>query len=420
MLKDFKYIGASFQKASIELREDISLNEEECVFLVNEIKEFTGCRELLVISTCNRTGVYYNSAKDLSEEILKLIGIKKGLEDILIHKESFVSVLDHDQAARHLYRVAMGLESQVVGDIQISNQFKRAYQISANQDMCGPFLHRIMHSVFFTNKRVVQETSYRDGSASVSYASAELVRELDSNFKDSAVLIVGLGDMGSDVARNLSLGNVTLCNRTNDTAVGLAAELGFKSLNFEDLSTQINQFDIILCAAQVSEPLILKEWFEGVRIGLKYFIDLSVPRSIEEQLGKIPGVLIYNIDNIQVQTTETIKKRVASIPQVENLIEEALEELRNWEQEMEVSPTINKLKQALEEIRLEEVKRYTKGLDAESLGHIESVTKSMMQKIIKLPVLQLKAACKRGEAETLIDVLNDLFSLDKDEKVKES
>lgn len=417
MLKDFKYIGASFQKASIELREDISLNEEECIFLVNEIKEFTGCRESLVISTCNRTGVYYNSTKDLSEDILKLIGLKKGLPDILKHQESFVSILEHEKAAQHLYRVAMGLESQVVGDIQISNQFKRAYQISANQDMCGPFLHRIMHSVFFTNKRVVQETSYRDGSASVSYASAELVTDLDSNFKEASVLIIGLGDMGSDVARNLSLTDVTLCNRTNETANVLATELGFKTLEFKDLESHINEFDIILSAAQVKKPLVIKEWFEGKKIGLKYFIDLSIPRSIDEQIGKVPGVLLYNVDNIKVQTSETIKKRVASIPQVETIIHEALEDLKNWEQEMEVSPTINKLKQALEDIRSEEVKRYTKGLDAESLGHIESVTKSMMQKIIKLPVLQLKAACKRGEAETLIDVLNNLFSLEKDEEI---
>ena len=145
---------------------------------------------------------------------------------------------------------------------------------------------------------------------------------------------------------------------------------------------------------------------------MKYLIDLGMPRSIDSEIAKIPGTLLYNIDNIRNQTEETIQKRLASVPHVESLIQDALAEFDNWEQEMEVSPTINKLKNALEDIRKEEIARYLKNLDADKLEVIENITKGMMQKIIKLPVMQLKAACKRGEAETLIDVLNDLFNLE--------
>lgn len=419
MHSNFKYIGASYQKAELSLRESISLNEIECLDLMLSIRDFCDCHEVLIISTCNRTGIYYNNEDDISESILKLLGLKKGISNILQHRESFVSITDHKDAVSQLFRVSMGLESQVIGDIQISNQFKKAYQLSADNNFCSPFIHRLMHSIFFTNKRVAQETSYRDGTASVSYAAVELIEDFALNFQDSKILIVGLGEMGVDVARNLrnSTNAITLSNRTDSTATELAEELNFSTIAFDQVKSNINEFDIILCAAQVSEPLITKEDISTKNLALKYFIDLSVPRSIDPDIKNIPGTLVYNIDNIKNVTEETTKKRIASIPMVEFIINEALADFDNWELEMEVSPTINKLKNALETIRKEEVNRYLKNLDIANQEIIENITKGMMQKIIKLPVMQLKAACKRGEAETLIDVLNDLFNLDK-EKIK--
>lgn len=421
MLTQFKYIGASFKKANLSLREAISLNERESKELISEIKDFCGCNEILIISTCNRTGFYYNFDQDISEDILKLWGIKKGIHDILSKKDSFVSITNYTQSIEYLFRVSMGLESQVVGDIQISNQFKHAYQRSADLDACGPFLHRLMHSVFFTNKRVVQETSYRDGTASVSYAAVELMNDFAANFKQPKILIVGLGEIGVDVARNLkdTTYRVTLCNRTDQTATQLAQELDFESLPFNSLKEGVFNNDIILSAAQVDKPIIDTSFFDDdTQFALKYMIDLSVPRSIDPEIAKIAGTLVYNIDNIKSQTEETILKRKLAIPSVEKIISEAINDLNDWGQEMEVSPTINKLKNALEDIRKEEIARHLKSIDESQLESIENITKGMMQKIIKLPVMQLKAACKRGEAETLIDVLNNIFNLEKEETVK--
>lgn len=416
MLTEFKFIGASFKKADLSLREAISLNEEESRLLVQDLKEITGCLEILIISTCNRTGIYYNHESSLTDDFLKLLGLRKGIEDIMSFRDSFTEILTHKEAVRHLFRVSMGLESQVIGDIQISNQFKKAYQISADLEACGAFMHRVMHAVFFTNKKVIQETSYRDGTASVSYAAVELANELAGSFREAKILVLGLGEMGADVARNLkgTGHSVTLCNRTWSVAQELALELEFQACKIEDLDEAVINHQIIISAAQVSSPIISKLNFETAEIGLKYFIDLSLPRSIADDVKEIQGTLIYNIDNINNKTSETLKKRKAAIPRVESIIQETQDELATWEQEMEVSPTINKLKNALEEIRKKEIARYVKTMDSKEIEHIESITKGMMQKIIKLPVLQLKAACQRGEAETLIDVLNDLFNLEQE------
>src|SRR5690606_25690246 len=136
-----------------------------------------------------------------------------------------------EAAVRHLFRVSLGLEALVVGDMQISNQVKRAYQWTADAQLAGPFMHRLMHTVFFTNKRVVQETPLRDGAASVSYAAAELIEELTRNIHHPNILVIGLGEIGTDLCKNLTkleTENVVICNRTLSTAEELAESCGFK------------------------------------------------------------------------------------------------------------------------------------------------------------------------------------------------
>jgi glutamyl-tRNA reductase len=187
-----------------------------------------------------------------------------------------------------------------------------------------------------------------------------------------------------------------------------------KVIPFDDIWIAIQDADVIICSIARDEPIITKEKVKSLNtLSYKYFIDISVPRSIEAKVEEIPGVLVYNIDHIRNRASEALDKRIQSIPKVKQIIAFMIEEFNNWSKEMVVSPTINKLKNALEQIRQEELARYMKQLNEEELKKVDAITKNIMQKIIKLPVLELKAACKRGEAETLIDVLNDLFDLEK-------
>ena len=301
--------------------------------------------------------------------------------------------------------------------MQISNQVKHAYQWAADLGLAGPFLHRLMHTIFFTSKRVVQETHFRDGAASASYAAVELVEELTADLSQPKVLVVGLGEIGTDVCKNLADGkfsDVTLMNRTAEKAQKLVQSHRVKVADFANLPQEIQRADVIISSVAKAKPLITKDMVESMNLlSYKYFIDLAVPRSVEVSVEEIPGAVVYNIDHIRNRATAALQKRVAAIPQVERIVTETLEEFHDWSKEMSVSPTIHKLKNALEQIRQEEIARHLKGLTDEELERMDRVTKSIMQKIIKLPVLQLKAACKRGEAETLIDVLNDLFDLEK-------
>ncbi len=417
----FKVVSLTYQNSPVAIRERLALHSDEVHQLLRRIKELTTAQDILVLSTCNRTEIYYSHEEDLTEDLIKILGIVKNSSDIAQYRKYFVGYTNGSAAVRHLFQVAMGLESQVVGDLQISNQVKQAYQASADENTASPFLHRLMHTIFFTNKRVSQETAFRDGAASISYVATELVCDLATEFVNPKVLIVGLGEIGADVCKNIGEAgrkdvpqDITLINRTAEKAEAVAQPLGFKTLPFSQLSDAIAEADVIVSSVAHSEPLIHRNHLELPRAHRhKYLIDLSVPRSVDPAVEQIAGVLVYNIDDIQNKANETLSNRLAAVPRVQDIIEEALTGFGQWAQEMEVSPTIQRLKSALEQIRQEEIARYLKNLDASEMAQVDKITKGMMQKIIKLPILQLKAACQRGEAETLIDVLNDLFDLEK-------
>ena len=416
MHSDFKGVGISYKNAPIKVRELLAFNEASCRKVLQLIRDLTDITEALVLSTCNRTEVYYSWSTDRSVDIIKLLALEREINDIESYDQYFLRYKDHNEAAKHLFDVAAGLEAQVVGDLQIINQVKNAYQWAADENLAGPFMHRLLHTIFYTNKRIVQETPFRDGAASVSYASVELIAGLVKNIENPKVLVLGLGEIGEDVCRNMmsiSKAQVFVSNRSGDKTRAIVGECGFSAIPFKGIEEQVKDFDVIVCSVSSEVHFINKGHLANDQRSFRYLVDLSVRRSISEDVEEIPGVLLFNIDSIQNKASKALERRLLAIPDVKKIIDESLDELNSWTRDMEVSPTINKLKNALEQIRRDEIARYLRNPSDQENEVVDKVTKSMIQKIIKLPILQLKAACKRGEAETLIDVLNDLFDLEK-------
>lgn len=420
MTQNFKALVLTYKTAPVSVREQVSLNEQAAKQLLNFIRDYTQATDVLVVSTCNRTEVYYNAEHDFQTEIFTGLALVKNLSDREF--ESYFHTLHGKAAIQHLFEVSLGLDAQVVGDLQISGQVKNAYQWSADENMAGPFLHRLMHTIFFVNKRVVQETSFRDGAASISYAAKELAEDLTQNIRNPRVLVLGVGEIGQDVCLNLQKSNfkeVSILNRTVDKAEKLAAKTGFHFGGMDQLQDELALADVIISSVSGHEPLVTAEMVRKIKIlSHKFFIDLSIPRSIDPKIDEIHGALIYNLDDIQEKTNETLYRRKAAIPAVLAIIGEAMNDFEDWSREMVVSPTIQKLKNTLEQIRKEELARFLKNAKPEEAQKLEEMSRSLMQKILKYPVLQLKAACKRGEAETLSEFINDLFNLEKQDERK--
>lgn len=421
MSNSFKAVSLSYKTCPIKVRESVALNENECRQLLTLCQEYIPSVDILVLSTCNRTEVYYQAEEDFSSQIIRLIAIVKGISPST-HLSAYFDIINSTaDAIRHLFHVSLGLESQVIGDLQISNQVKRAYQYAADAGLAGPFLHRLMHTIFYACKRVAQETCFRDGAASVSYATVEMVRELTTEISSPVILLVGLGEIGTDVCKNLcksAFGTIKVSNRTLEKSLALAGECNVEVVEWEKVADQLSSADIIISAVPGIQPFFKKTSVEKLDIlSYKCFIDLSMPRSIENAVEEVPGVLLFNIDDIKNKASEALEKRKAAIPQVKQLISEVITEFNDWAKEMAISPAINKFKDTLDQIRQQEINRYVKNLSEEESKKVDLITKNIIQKILKLPVLELKAACKRGEAEQMSEVLSALFDLEHNKKI---
>jgi glutamyl-tRNA reductase len=266
MTQNLKALVLTYKTAPVAIREQVSLTESAVKQLLNFIRDYTATTDVLVVSTCNRTEIYYVAEQDYASEIFKGLSFVKNIDSGF---EQHFTTLTGTNAVNHLFEVAIGLDAQVIGDLQISGQVKNAYQWSADENMAGPFLHRLMHTIFFVNKRVVQETSFRDGAASISYAAKEMADDLTAGVREPKILVVGVGEIGQDVCLNLvntRLQNVTILNRTLDKAEKLAQKCGFKFGGIENLKEEIQKADVVISSVSGNEPLINRELLKDITI----------------------------------------------------------------------------------------------------------------------------------------------------------
>ncbi len=416
---DFKAVGISYQSTPLEIRESIALSEGECKSFLLKLRETFNIQEALIVSTCNRTEIYYTHEEELNDRIVKLLCVEKTLNRRSV--AGYFRSYSSSEAINHLFEVSIGLDSKILGDIQIVHQVKRAYQLSADLDLAGPFLHRLMHTIFYANKRVVQETRLQDGNASVASVTVDVVKRFIDKIAGPRIALIGLGEIGQNILENLSGVDAEICllNRTKEKAQALANSPNISVAGFEMLDDAVNNSDVVISAVSSGKVIIDKCRVSDSEVIHKTFIDLSVPRSIAEEVGKIPGITLYNVDQLSQKTTKALKVRESAVEEVRAILREAIESFDDWKKEMNVSPTIKKLKDALNTIRKEELARHSGKVSEGEMELLDVVTKNMIQKVINLPIVSLKAACKRGETDTLVDVINDLFNLEK-EQVRKS
>ena len=279
--------------------------------------------------------------------------------------------------------------------------------------MAGPFMHRLMHTIFHANKRVAQESCFKDCHASVTQVAKKLVQQLLPDH-DSKILILGTGKIGEGLCRKLSkMGyDVSVSNRTEEKSLVLATELDLKPIPFQEVHLLLNEVQLVISALTVDKPFLTKSSINSIGFSThKHFIDLSVPRSIAPELTDNPNITLLNMEDVNDEISSTIQKRRNEVPQVEAIIHNELLGFLHWTKELKVLSTIHRMKEALEKIRREEIARRLKDIDFKENDLINEITKSIVNKVIKLPVLKLKLACKRGEDENMVQVLNEIFSI---------
>jgi glutamyl-tRNA reductase len=413
MAENFKVATLSYKNAPLALREKLVLDQNQTASFYFHLKGKLNITESFILSTCNRTEIYYKSENVLTQEIVTLLAAEKGL-DVSEIKDYFEEIVLQHEVIKYIFEVSIGVQSQIVGDLQIINQVKVAYQWAADANMAGSFLHKVMHTIFITNKRVVQETGFRDGAASTTFVTLDLIDSFATVLKNPKILVLGLGEIGSDIAKSLKDAHftyVSLCNRTQQTAIDLGKKLDFDVIEYENFQSKLSNFNVIISSVRTDE-YILTEATDLNKGSLTYLFDLSVPRSISPLLEKSNGVVLYTLDEIQIRKDKGLKAREAALPAVKDIINQSLSELEFGLRELSVTPTIQKFKGVLDQIRTEELARYSKNITEKEKDLIEKVTNSVIQKILKQPVIHLKDVCMNGDPQNIIQSLNKLFDLE--------
>ena len=421
-------ISINHRSAPVELREALHLSEEEIAELVEKIKGSL-FKEGLVISTCNRTEIYgFAVEKTTLPDIEKvLIGHKSLLNIKADNFQSFHSF----SAIEHLFRVAAGIDSLLIGDNQIFKQVKDSFQLAEDLNFSGVLSKRIFDAAIKTGKRAKNETLISEGAVTVSYAAVQLIEKIFSNLSKKSALIIGAGETGEIAAKHLrdrGIGRLSITNRTIERAEKLAASLNAKIIPFGNFKDYVYDYDIIISATSASGLILSKEDVENAMKRRNYasmvLMDIAVPRDIDPASKKIDYVFYHDIDSLNIIVEQNLAKRRDEIPKVEKIIKEELESLIGWYNSLEAGPTIKSLREYFEIVRAEEVDKNKNRFTDEDQEKLDIITKRIINKILHHPMVELKKLSGEGknsdEMAARISIIRELFGIDKNNNEEDS
>jgi glutamyl-tRNA reductase len=414
-------IGVSHRTAPIELRERLDFSARGLDEALAALAGRPSGAEAAVLSTCNRAEVYLaceNLDRGRGEA-------ERFFSDFhrLPHEElqPHLYTKTDAEAARHLFRVAAGLDSLVVGEPQILGQVKDAFGHASAQQTTGPLLNRLFTSAFSAGKRVRTETRLAEGAVSVSYAAVALARKIFGDLNDRTVLVVGAGEMGKLTALHMKsqgIRKMLITSRTATHAQGLAQAMEATVVPWERLSPALSESDIVITATGASAPIISRSLVETAmrrrRHRPLFVIDIAVPRDVDPRAGNIEQVFLYNIDDLQAVVVENVSRRSAEVEQAEAIITEEVDRFRTWLQSRGAIPTVVALRQRFEAVRRSELERLEPklaGLSPEVRARVDEITRLIIEKLLINPTEQLKNLSDSETIAAYTDVLNRLFDL---------
>ena len=349
-LKDFSRFfiaGINYKKTDAAIRSQFAILDDQYA-AINEAAYSFGIKEFFIISTCNRTEIY-----GFADNAAQLINLLCTQTQGSVEKFSELAYVKQGiHAIEHLFEVAAGLDSQILGDYEIVGQIKKAARIAKDSKCIDAFTERLINNALQASKAIKNKTELSGGTVSVSFAAVQYIRENVKAVKSKDILLLGTGKIGRNTCKNivdyLGTKKVTLINRTEEKATLLAIELGLQSAPLEQLAQYIRSADIIITATNSTEPVILEQYLNGA--GKKLIIDLSVPYNIETAAQQLSNIKLVNVDELSKMKDKTLSKRTAEVPKAKAIIEEHVSEFMEWYKMRKNVPVLKAVKSKLKEI----------------------------------------------------------------------
>jgi len=378
-----------------------------------------------VLSTCNRSEIYVVSGDPARarEEVTGFLSEYHRLPESVFTPHLFSH--DSEAAVRHLFRVAAGLDSIVVGEPQILGQVKDAFQAAAEHHRAGPVLSKLFHWSFLVGKRVRTETGLGEGAVSVSFAAVALARKIFGQLNGRRVLVVGAGEISTLTAQHLranGVGEILVTSRTQAHAEALAASVNGRSVPWDDLAQGVAASDIVVTATGSQRPIITRAQVEAGRHRRDplFIIDIAVPRDVEASVGDIEQVFLYNVDDLQTLVQENLSRRSSEVDRAEAIVAEEVAKFGAWQRSRGAVPTIVALRERFDRIRRSELNRLDgklSGLTPEARTRVDEVTRLIVEKLLLEPTEQLKGLPDEETQVAYTEAINRLFRLRESESL---
>jgi glutamyl-tRNA reductase len=409
-------IGVNHKTAPLQVREAVSFSKDQLAVALPEFRRSVG--EGLILSTCNRTEVYATAddteaAADSAGRFLATFhGVPR--ESLTPHLRELVG----DEAVQHLFRVASGLDSMIIGESQILGQVRDALTAASEANSVDTPLVGLFHAAVKTGRRAREETDIGRNALSISYAGVNLASKVLGGLEGRKALLIGAGEAGKLVAvalRTSGVGDLMIANRTTARSEELASELAGEVVTFDSIPDALGEVDIAIVATDAPEYIIPRAMVErslaaSTSDRTLFIFDLAVPRDVEPSAGELQGVKLFNIDDLSSVAAENRRNRQNAADDAERIVQDELGRFKSWWESLDAEPMIRALRLRAESVREHEFDRAVKnmpGLSDDDRTVLEALTRSIVNRLLHDPTVYLKHRATKSE----LDAARLLFGL---------
>ncbi len=414
-------VGVDHTTASIALRERLACSTRQISQLLQVSRQIS--KESVLLSTCNRVELYAvcDEAIQGRLDLLHVLSEARQVayDELEAHCYSFIDEL----AVSHLFEVTSGLHSLVPGEAQIQGQVADALEVAQGGGYGGPITSALFRAALVAGKRARSETGISRNAASLSHVAVQLAKHLLPNFTKASVLLIGSGKMSELAARNLcdnGAERLVIVNRTQTRAIELAQSLQAVHRPFSELTEALVEADVVISSTKAPHAIITRELAQRVmaeRQGRSLvLIDIALPRDIDSAVGALPGVHLYNLDDLQAEVDRGIQLRLQEVEQVRAIVDEEVQQFERWLSSLSVVGTISDLRRHADLLRQQELARTMRQLSPTLSEHevaaVQELTNRLINKLLHTPMLRLKDAAAAGQGHIYAEAMRFLFDLE--------
>jgi glutamyl-tRNA reductase len=415
-------VGINYKTAPVEIREKLTFGEPELADAMKRLQQQKSILENVIVSTCNRTEIY----AVVDQLHTGRYYIKAFLAD-WFHIDidtiaPYLNVLENEAAVEHLFRVASGLDSMILGETQILGQVKTSYLLAQEAGTVGTIFNHLFKQAVTFAKRAHSETEIGANAVSVSYAAVELAKKIFGDLSSKHVLIIGAGKMGELAAQNLygnGVKKVTVVNRTLEKAEELAKKFAGTAKSLCELSCSLLEADIVISSTGAKDYIITKEMMapvERMRKGRPLFmVDIAVPRDLDPAIAELESIFLYDIDDLEGIVQANLAEREKAARQIEHMIGTELVAFQQWLQTLGVVPVIAALREkalAIQAETMKSIERKLPHLSERDRKVLNKHTKSIINQLLRDPILRAKELAAEPNAEEALKLFMKIFNIE--------